>query len=175
MDVGQSWSWIMRKVIKQRQVIDQNQQVWNLMLTNGKFSMQTMYKVLIEDNSRVNWYGLMMHNLARPKSRFTLWMLCHGHLPTKDRLLRFGMITDGICNLCGTENETANHIFFSCCKITGIWFDILKWLEITYTGNTWDNVCKWSIIIPKVKDGDQNFLNLLLLKLFMKFGDIEIT
>lgn len=158
--VGQSWSWIVKKVMKQVQIVTQYQQVWNQMLINGKFSMQTMYKLLIYDSNRVNWYSLLMHNMARPKSKFTLWMLCHGHLPTKDRLMRFETINEGICSLCGLENEKTNLIFFSCCKITKVWFGILKWLEFTYTGNTWDNVCKWSIVNTKGKGWRAKLLKL---------------
>lgn len=86
IDAGQNWSWILKKIMKHKQMIIHFQQIWTQMLITGKFSMRLIYKELIDDRSVVNWTGLIMHNMARPKSRITLWMLCHGNLSTKDRL-----------------------------------------------------------------------------------------
>lgn len=76
--------------------------------------MKKVYRLLIDDKNRVSWNSLLLHNIARPKAKLTLWMLCHGHLPTKDRLVRFSFIENKICSICGLTDENANHIFFSC-------------------------------------------------------------
>ena len=92
--------------------------------------MKEVYSLLIDDLSRSNWCKLLMHNYARPKAKFTTWMLCHGKLPTKDRLVRFGIAQDSLCRLCGVEEENANHIFFSCPNTITVWMATLTWLGV---------------------------------------------
>lgn len=108
---GQNWTWILKKVFAQKHLIADIQQLWVNMIQSRKFSMKKVYRLLIDDNNRVSWNSLLLHNIARPKAKLTLWILCHGHLPTKDRLVRFGFIQDRICSLCGNTDENANHIF----------------------------------------------------------------
>ncbi|XP_058783924.1 uncharacterized protein LOC131658672 [Vicia villosa] len=119
------------------------------MVAAGRFSMRRVYNWLLEENTVVPWYSLMMHNMARPKARVTLWMLCHGHLPTKDRLNHFGIISNTICNMCGKEEENADHVFFSCDETMGIWQGILHWLNISHNIQPWSRDINW--ILAKAK------------------------
>lgn len=48
------------------------------------------------------------------KVALNLWRYRAGNLPTKDRLIRRGMVINGTCELCGKELETADHIFLKC-------------------------------------------------------------
>ncbi|CAL5198003.1 unnamed protein product [Lathyrus oleraceus] len=69
----------------------------------------------------------MMHNLARPRDLFTLWMALHGKLPTKDRLIRFGMHMDPECEFYD-QMENLSHLFFGCQPFMNVWKEILGWL-----------------------------------------------
>lgn len=48
------------------------------------------------------------------KVALNLWRYRAGNLPTKDRLIRCGMAINGMCELCGKEAETTDHIFLKC-------------------------------------------------------------
>uniref|UniRef100_A0A7N0VGA5 Reverse transcriptase zinc-binding domain-containing protein n=1 Tax=Kalanchoe fedtschenkoi TaxID=63787 RepID=A0A7N0VGA5_KALFE len=41
-------------------------------------------------------------------------LICKRRINTKDRLMKFGLITDPRCPLCMRENEDINHLFFKC-------------------------------------------------------------
>ncbi|XP_058734045.1 uncharacterized protein LOC131605718 [Vicia villosa] len=127
----------MKKIIKERAVQVNLQHHWEQMNSAGKFSMRKTYQMLMEDNQTVSWHGLMKKNLARPRERITLWLLCHGHLSTKDRLCRFGIIDSSMCSMCGQEEETADHVFFSCIKTAGIWQGVLNWIGSSHSPQPW--------------------------------------
>lgn len=142
---GQNWTWILKKVFAHKHLIANIQQLWSGMLQSRNFSMKKVYNLLIDDNNRVSWNSLLLHNIARPKAKLALWMLCHGHLPTKDRLIRFGFIHDNLCSMCGKSDENMNHIFFTCPNTSKICKDILTWLDINHTPGMWKDEINWII------------------------------
>ena len=99
-------SWIMRSILNQRVHIN-NMQSDLGQKDRGKFSMKTLYlKMRCEGSNEVVWNRLLCGNPARPRALMTLWQACHGRLPTKDHLLRFGMLGDKICCFCeGPESH----------------------------------------------------------------------
>lgn len=48
------------------------------------------------------------------KVALNLWRIRWGNLPTKDRLIRRGMVICGKCELCDIDQESANHLFLKC-------------------------------------------------------------
>ncbi|XP_058746522.1 uncharacterized protein LOC131619446 [Vicia villosa] len=94
----------------------------------------------------VPWRFLLHRNLARPRALFTTWMLCHGRLPTKDRLTRFGFIQDSICSLCHNAPESNDHLFFNCRIVKDIWQAILDWIEITHVPQDWSVELHWILL-----------------------------
>ncbi|XP_058768693.1 uncharacterized protein LOC131642471 [Vicia villosa] len=105
----------------------------------------------MDSNQSVCWQGLMKHNLARPRARITLWLLCHGHLATKERLCRFGIIGDSMCSMCGQEEENADHVFFSCVKTAGIWAGVMHWLGTCHQVHVWSKDIQWILAHTKGK------------------------
>ncbi|XP_058776463.1 uncharacterized protein LOC131650774 [Vicia villosa] len=103
------------------------------MVAAQKFNMKQIYDVLIEESPKVSWRYLLHRNLARPRALFTTWMLCHGRLPTKDRLTKLGFIQDTVCSICQNDAETTAHLFFNCRRLKEIWQAILDWIEVTHT------------------------------------------
>ena len=57
------------------------------------------------------WSSLKLWRFIR-SVRDTNWLIFHASLPTKDRLIRFGMSVDPLC-VCGV-NETLLHLFLEC-------------------------------------------------------------
>ncbi|GAA0170570.1 hypothetical protein LIER_24799 [Lithospermum erythrorhizon] len=53
------------------------------------------------------------HMTHIPSHCFITWILCLERLPTKDRLVSWGMNIDTKCLLCDVE-ESMNHMFFGC-------------------------------------------------------------
>ncbi|XP_058784180.1 uncharacterized protein LOC131658948 [Vicia villosa] len=150
VEAGQNWTWILRKILNCKPLIASIDSDWQHMLTIRKFSMKTVYNRLIDDIS-VCWHSLLRRNIARPRARITLWMLCHGQLPTKERLYRFGMLDNKICSLCNQVEETVDHLFFECPATKRVWNAVLVWLNIQHLPLPWNLELPWILKNTKGK------------------------
>lgn len=56
-----------------------------------------------------------------PRHSFLSWLFVLNRCPTKDRIIGWGLSTNGSCVLCNTADETRDHIFFSCAYSWNIW------------------------------------------------------
>ncbi|XP_074288841.1 uncharacterized protein LOC141613991 [Silene latifolia] len=74
-----------------------------------------------------NWFNVPIHS-------FIAWMCVKQRLLTKDRLLNFGMIIDGRCELCSSADETHAHLFYQCPFSVRCWCLLQKWLDIQLPG-----------------------------------------
>lgn len=57
-------------------------------IKNNKFSICEAYKQIIGEATNVEWRSLICHSTACPKQVFTLWIVLHGRLRTKDVLFK---------------------------------------------------------------------------------------
>ncbi|XP_074299117.1 uncharacterized protein LOC141630147 [Silene latifolia] len=53
-----------------------------------------------------------------------------GKLYTKDRMMRFGVISDGLCELCRTHMEDHQHLFYLCDFSVRCWTLLRDWLGV---------------------------------------------
>ncbi|CAK8543759.1 unnamed protein product [Lathyrus sativus] len=155
-------SWIMRGILKQRDIMDLIRNEWDQLLTTHKFKASVFYKVMIDDGTRVVWRNLIRSNKSRPRAVFCLWQACHGKLATKDRLKRFGMIKDNTCRLCHTEEETVNHLFFCCLGTRHIWKNVLQWFNIYHEPQPWEAELIWISNMTKGKGWKVDVLKMLV-------------
>ncbi|KAH1203129.1 hypothetical protein GmHk_17G049445 [Glycine max] len=126
----------------------------------GKFSMKTLYlKMRCEGSNEVVWNRLFCGNPARPRALMTLWQACHGRLPTKDRLLRFGMLGDKICCFCEGP-EFHDHLFFGCSVLGDVWKQVLEWIQVKHHPQEWNEKQKWIIRHSKGKGHKASILKL---------------
>lgn len=126
------FSWILKQVIKQ-------QGLYVLMKQDSmeSFKMKKAYRDLQSLNSKVSWRKIMYHNIARPHAIFILWLACNGRLATKDRLKKFGMVDNENCVFC-SKQENIQHILFECCRMKGIWAEVLSWSKVHHVPLPWD-------------------------------------
>ncbi|XP_038996104.1 uncharacterized protein LOC120120557 [Hibiscus syriacus] len=62
----------------------------------------------------VNWHKIIWFPAHIPKCSLISWMDIPNRLPTKDRLIRFGLEMDNSCIMCGNGLETRDHLFANC-------------------------------------------------------------
>ncbi|CAK8564283.1 unnamed protein product [Lathyrus sativus] len=136
-------SWIVRGILKQRDNLEFIRNEWEQFIITHKFKALVIYRVLIDDGTRVLWGNLIKFNKARPRAVFCLWQACHGKLATKERLKRFGMVEDNSCKLCQAEDETVNHLFFSCQETKHIWKEVLNWFNFSHDPQPWNAELVW--------------------------------
>ncbi|XP_056690291.1 uncharacterized protein [Spinacia oleracea] len=106
--------WVIKKIWSCREILDMNSECKKVFFAGGDFSIRKMYAAMLGQFPKITWRRLLCNNLDSPKSLFILWLVVQGRLPTKDRLQHWGISTDGMCILCGTELETLQHLFFQC-------------------------------------------------------------
>ncbi|CAA0841453.1 Unknown protein [Striga hermonthica] len=80
------------------------------------------------------------------KLKHFLWKCYSDVLPTKTKLRKKGLLVDCICQTCGEDLETIEHIFFKCKKAREMWKAAPVNWELTQVPNTsfkqwWIDVC----------------------------------
>ena len=65
-------------------------------------------------------------------------------LPTKDRLISWGIEVNGVCCLCQMVQETKDHTFFGCCFSRSIWDRILLLYEQSRQIGNWNEELQWA-------------------------------
>ncbi|CAK8536039.1 unnamed protein product [Lathyrus sativus] len=145
-------SWIMKNILSRRNLINQVHQLWDDSLLKKKFSMMAVYKVFIDDQVRVSWSHLLRHNGALPRAILTLWLAFCGHLATKARLLKMGMLQTSQCQLCIDKEENIYHLLFECSCSNIIWSDVLHWMEYYHIPQLWYDELNWIMRHTKCKD-----------------------
>lgn len=113
---------------------------WGEICIGDKFSLKKAYKKMNENVERVRWKRLICNNYATPKSKFILWMMLHKRLPTVDRIRRWGVHCDTRCSLCRTDEESIQHLFFSCTYTAGIWSKICSIMNFPDSGGSHQDV-----------------------------------
>ncbi|XP_074311439.1 uncharacterized protein LOC141647223 [Silene latifolia] len=84
---------------------------------------------------KVDWWPLIWNRLSLPKYAFIGWLMIQERLYTKDRMLRFGVISDGLCDICRTQMEDHQHLFYSCDFSTRCWTLLREWLGVPLPTN----------------------------------------
>lgn len=89
---------------------------------------------------KVPWYPLIWIKKGIPKHKTLVWLMLLNRCPTRDRLLAWGLQTDPQCLLCNRENESRNHIFFSCSYSTTVWTHFSSGFGISLLSPSWDDI-----------------------------------
>ncbi|XP_013688957.1 uncharacterized protein LOC106392703 [Brassica napus] len=104
-----------------------------------RYSTRQVYNLLQEQLPQVSWYKEVWFSKGIPKHRFLTWLMVLNRSPTRDRLMNWGLITDGACLFCNSSLETRSHLFFDCSFSWDIWSSLIhrmqhqspcSWLEI---------------------------------------------
>lgn len=90
-----------------------NESSWQTMIQGMKYQCKNIFIKLVEVGPVVQWKCIMYGNLTRAKSIHTTWMVFHGRLATKERLMKIGLLNNNLCVFC-RDIKSVEHIFFSC-------------------------------------------------------------
>ncbi|CAK8543901.1 unnamed protein product [Lathyrus sativus] len=134
--------------------------------------MKTLYEALVDDNIRVHWRFLFKSNNARPRAIHTTWLVCHGKIGTKDKLVRIGLIHETKCNLCNEVDEKLDHLFFECAVSKGIWQHVLQWKEIQHDLQCWSAEKVWILEQVANKGWRASLLKLSIMETIYACGNI---
>ncbi|XP_057790907.1 uncharacterized protein LOC131008020 [Salvia miltiorrhiza] len=77
----------------------------------------------------VSWGRWLWESYIPVRRSITCWRVILNRLPTRDKLIRQGLISPNYCSLCFQEAEDICHIFWSCDKVQPIWAEFLGWFN----------------------------------------------
>ena len=69
--------------------------------------------------------GKIINSLTNSKLKSILLRCLHGDEYSKERMLRFGMVTDNLCVRC-QQIETTHHMLFDCRYTQQLWLEVAK-------------------------------------------------
>lgn len=103
--------------------------------SDGKYSVRSAYDGIFESNVDLEEDCFkLLWKLKIPSNALALcWKVLLNRIPTRDNLIRRQIqLADSCCPLCGDHDETVAHLFFFCNIVGQIWFQVLKWLGISF-------------------------------------------
>ncbi|XP_013639486.1 PREDICTED: uncharacterized protein LOC106344713 [Brassica oleracea var. oleracea] len=87
----------------------------------NKFSSQITWDRLRTSSAEIVWHDVIWFKEEVLRCSFVVWMSMLGRLPTKDRLISWGLSVPANCVLCANGIESHNHLFFGCPYAVAIW------------------------------------------------------
>ncbi|XP_019262009.1 PREDICTED: uncharacterized protein LOC109239871 [Nicotiana attenuata] len=150
MDTPKAAAWVVRKIIKAREDVNQMRPGQNSLISTlenlvkqGKFQIHKAYVQMQPQFPKVTWKSLHLHTHIHPRFKFHLWLAIHQRLATVDRLMKFGIQAPLECVFCATNMETFEHLYFGCPKTNKLWDRVLKSLGITRQIGSWKTELNW--------------------------------
>ncbi|XP_070040460.1 uncharacterized protein [Nicotiana tomentosiformis] len=137
-------SWVVQKIPKIRSYVQKAGIMEADLRNTTQFSVKKMCILMRGDFPKVQWRKIVCNNLGSEKWIFILRLAAHGKLATKDRLMKWGVISGQECPLCLTQNESINHIFFQCDMSIQVWCKLLQWQGINRAAMPWLEELKWA-------------------------------
>ncbi|VFQ90840.1 unnamed protein product [Cuscuta campestris] len=108
----------------------------------GEISATKVYDLLRTRAEVRPWMKAIWKSYIPPRYSFCAWLIFRNRIPTKTSL-HFIAMENRSCELCHKEEETGQHLFFSCETSTLIWNAITSWLEIAPALSTLDRALTW--------------------------------
>ena len=96
-----------------------------------KYQTGTIYKLLKNHAQTVPWKGAIWNSGGVPRHSFHAWLVTLNRLPTRDRLLSWGLAVPATCLLCNQGDESRDHLFFSCSFSSELWIHHARRTETT--------------------------------------------
>ncbi|KAL8494410.1 hypothetical protein ACS0TY_025280 [Phlomoides rotata] len=114
--------------------------LWTWTLTNdGQYTTQSAYQcqvvqvpaTSIQSEDTYKALSRIWNKLTPSKFSGLAWRILRCRLPTRSALKKRNILTDGdalSCGLCGSYEETVQHLFFECSFSYQVWCRCYAWL-----------------------------------------------
>ena len=87
----------------------------------SSFSSSVTWNLLRQRSPSVEWHKVVWFKEEVPRCSFITWLSVLNRLPTRDRLISWGLTVPDACVFCSTDVESHRHLFFGCCNATAVW------------------------------------------------------
>ncbi|XXG48919.1 hypothetical protein AAC387_Pa02g3239 [Persea americana] len=93
---------------------------------DGQLSLKAAWNLIRSRAPKLHWPSLIWNGFSHHTTCCFGWRLMHNRTPTELRLKRLGYSIASRCNLCCQEEDSADHLFFSCDLAISLWRWILS-------------------------------------------------
>jgi len=108
------------------------------------FSTSKTWDSLRQRSALMSWTEQVWFKGAIPRHAFLSWLTHLDRLPTRERLVNWGLQIDTSCCLCGSSLESRDHLFLHCEVSQIIWAKANRRLGYTpFLFHTWDALSAW--------------------------------
>lgn len=98
---------------------------------SGKFSVRSIRSLFYSGADFSNIYVYKWCKWIPAKCNIFMWQAEMSRIPSADSLIRRKMVgIDGLCSLCGEDQESVDHIFTSCRVAMVVWNHICNWTRV---------------------------------------------
>lgn len=111
--------------------------------SDSGFSIKSAYDVIRRKSPKVSWRNIVWDPGILPKQAFILWFLFQGRLKTRDLLRSRGMQISAECGLCNQDEESIEHLFFSCPVSKLCWESLLAVRGMRRSACSWTVEKRW--------------------------------
>ncbi|CAA7024810.1 unnamed protein product [Microthlaspi erraticum] len=129
----------------------------NPALPQAQFSTRKVWSSLFPPGPSISRHKTVWFTHHIPKHGFLLWLAVRNRLLTRDRLRSWGLLVPADCLLCGNEEESRDHLLFSCTFSKEVWTsffthpslnppstfgDIIQWVRTSFNQPKLQVICK---------------------------------
>ncbi|KAJ0928072.1 putative reverse transcriptase zinc-binding domain-containing protein [Helianthus annuus] len=99
---------------------------------DGCFSVKSVKRLLKKDVEEIDRFVVDWNRWVPAKVNIHVWRLGLNRVPTSEALLHRNIeVSDPSCLLCGSETESADHLFLACYVASMVWNGVSSWCKIT--------------------------------------------
>ncbi|XP_074305663.1 uncharacterized protein LOC141640883 [Silene latifolia] len=137
--INSSWVWRQISKVKNKLKLVMNVQHW----LQKPFSSQITYECLMTTGEQVTWGPFVWNRLCSPKVNFIICLFAKNRLLTKQRVLRFGVLSDGLCCICAAAQKSQEHLLFGCHFNMQCLQLVSQWLGMNWSSISLDDMLHW--------------------------------
>lgn len=109
------------------------------------FSSSKTWEAIRPRDQPKSWAKSVWFSGAIPRQAFNMWLANLNRLPTKVRLLAWGLNVQPACSLCTSHDESRDHLFLTCSYANSLWQMVFSRLDPQCRlFVTWNELLSWT-------------------------------
>ncbi|XP_058776557.1 uncharacterized protein LOC131650867 [Vicia villosa] len=101
-------------------IAEEDNLIWKE-LANGQLNLKYAYRFFQASTPTASWKTFQWSPNVPPSQSMIVWRLINNKIPTDENMSIRGFAFPSICNLCNSNQETSQHLFFDCVYVRKIW------------------------------------------------------
>ncbi|XP_039065800.1 uncharacterized protein LOC120211293 [Hibiscus syriacus] len=131
---GSNVSWSVNRILKLRSTL------LSIFSSSCSLRLRDIWESIRIKRGKVPWQNLIWFPMRIPKFSLITWISLLNRLPTRDRLLKIGISTEGTCVNCSNDQEIRNHLFCQYTLAVRLWSSVLSLNGLKNTSSTWEEM-----------------------------------